>query len=71
MLEELNQNPWSSPLLDRRFEEAIKFRLWNTTEQLDGVQEMEGWREMRLFNSGGIKYGDAVSDRISSWRERR
>ncbi|KAK4702138.1 DDB1- and CUL4-associated factor 13, partial [Phenoliferia sp. Uapishka_3] len=57
MKDELRANPWSSPLLHRRFEEAIQFRLWNTSEQLDGVKEMEGWREMRLFNSGGVKYG--------------
>lgn len=60
MKAELRNNPWSSPLLHRRFEEAIKFRLWNTSEQLDGVKEMEGWREMRLFNSGGVKYGSEV-----------
>ncbi|KAL8277151.1 hypothetical protein RQP46_010479 [Phenoliferia psychrophenolica] len=60
MKDELRANPWSSPLLHRRFEDAIKFRLWNTSEQLDGVKEMEGWREMRLFNSGGVKYGSEV-----------
>lgn len=61
MLDELASNPWSAPLLHKRFGESIRFKLWNTTEQLDAVSEMQGWREMRLFNSGGVKYGsDAV-----------
>jgi len=57
MKNDLAKNPWSAPLLHRRFKDSVKFRLWNTTEQLDGVKEMKGWREMRLFNSGGVKYG--------------
>lgn len=57
MRQDLAKNPWSAPLLHKRFKESVKFRLWNTTEQLDGVEEMKGWREMRLFNSGGVKYG--------------
>lgn len=57
MRQDLAKNPWSAPLLHRRFKDTVKFRLWNTTEQLDGVAEMKGWREMRLFNSGGVKYG--------------
>ncbi|ORY88517.1 hypothetical protein BCR35DRAFT_330052 [Leucosporidium creatinivorum] len=73
MRRDLSRNPWSAPLLHRRFEETIKFRLWNTTEQLDGVEEMKGWREMGLFNSGGVKYGaepevlhdDATTDDLS------
>ncbi|GAA5967555.1 hypothetical protein JCM3765_007392 [Sporobolomyces pararoseus] len=61
MRSDLAKNPWSAPLLHRRFKDSVKFRLWNTTEQLDGVKEMKGWREMRLFNSGGVKYGSAGS----------
>ncbi|KAK4046450.1 hypothetical protein OIV83_006042 [Microbotryomycetes sp. JL201] len=57
MRRDLFANPWSAPLLHKRFEDVIKFRLWNTTEQLDGVSEMAGWRDMALFNSGGVKYG--------------
>lgn len=64
MLRELSANPWSSPLLHRRFDDSIKFKLWNTTEQLDAVSEMKGWREMRLFNSGGVKYGAAGEKKI-------
>jgi WD repeat and SOF domain-containing protein 1 len=56
MHEELSGNPWSAPLLNSRFEEVVKFKLWNTTEQLDDVKEMEGWRDMKLFNSHGKKY---------------
>lgn len=59
MRDDLARNPWSAPLLHRRFADVVKFRLWNTTEQLDGVSEMHGWRDMRLFNSGGVKYGSA------------
>ncbi|SGY17886.1 BQ5605_C015g07923 [Microbotryum silenes-dioicae] len=57
MRKDLANNPWSAPLLHPRFGDVVKFRLWNTTEQLDGVEEMKGWREMGLFNSGGVKYG--------------
>ncbi|KAK4047660.1 hypothetical protein OIO90_006089 [Microbotryomycetes sp. JL221] len=57
MMKDLSNNPWSAPLLHQRFKDSIKFKLWNTTEQLDGVSEMKGWREMALFNSGGVKYG--------------
>ncbi|KAM0790543.1 hypothetical protein ACM66B_003411 [Microbotryomycetes sp. NB124-2] len=57
MRRDLMANPWSAPLLHKRFEDVVKFRLWNTTEQLDGVSEMAGWRDMALFNSGGVKYG--------------
>lgn len=57
MRNDLRANPWSAPLLHKRFAEVVQFKLWNTTEQLDGVSEMKGWRDMRLFNSGGVKYG--------------
>ncbi|GAA6017392.1 hypothetical protein JCM10207_005619 [Rhodosporidiobolus poonsookiae] len=59
MRDDLSRNPWSAPLLHDRFRDVVRFRLWNTTEQLDGVSEMKGWRDMRLFNSGGVKYGTA------------
>lgn len=42
MLDELASNPWSAPLLHKRFGESIRFKLWNTTEQLDAVSEMQG-----------------------------
>ncbi|KAI6129245.1 hypothetical protein EV401DRAFT_780047 [Pisolithus croceorrhizus] len=56
MFEQLKTNPWAAPFLHPRFKDVIKFKLWNTTEQLDGVPEIKNeWRELRetLFNSGG------------------
>ncbi|KIL00231.1 hypothetical protein PAXRUDRAFT_130333 [Paxillus rubicundulus Ve08.2h10] len=52
----LKTNPWAAPLLHPRFKGIIKFKLWNTTEQLDGISELRNeWRLMEtLFNSGGI-----------------
>ncbi|KAJ7291170.1 glycosyltransferase family 32 protein [Mycena rebaudengoi] len=56
MFAQLKQNPWASPFLHPRFKDVIRFRLWNTTEQLDGVPEIrDEWRSLRdkIFNSGG------------------
>ncbi|KAJ7094023.1 glycosyltransferase family 32 protein [Mycena belliarum] len=56
MFSQLKDSPWASPFLHPRFKDVIRFRLWNTTEQLDGVPEIRSeWRELRetLFNSGG------------------
>ncbi|TIB15518.1 hypothetical protein E3P92_01649 [Wallemia ichthyophaga] len=58
MFESLTANPWSSPFLHDRFNKSIKFKMWNTTEQLDGVPELAPyWRNHELFNSGGVRYG--------------
>lgn len=58
MFDQLRSNPWSAPFLHERFAEVVKFRLWNTTEQLDNVPEMRPyWRSLPLFNSGGVKFG--------------
>jgi len=58
MFDTLAANPWSSPFLHSRFKEVIEFKLWNTTEQLDGIPEIKDkWRSVAsLFNSGGHKY---------------
>lgn len=54
MYDTLSRNPWSSPFLHPRFKDIIKFKLWNTTEQLDGVPEIKDeWRSFSIFNSGG------------------
>ncbi|EIW87349.1 hypothetical protein CONPUDRAFT_134549 [Coniophora puteana RWD-64-598 SS2] len=56
MLESLETNPWSAPFLDGRFRDAIKFKMWNTTEQLDSIPEIkDDWRAYSgsLLNSGG------------------
>ncbi|OCH94781.1 hypothetical protein OBBRIDRAFT_789030 [Obba rivulosa] len=57
MYEALKTNPWSAPFLHPRFKDVIQFKLWNTTEQLDGIPELaEEWRAVSdsLFNSGGF-----------------
>ncbi|KAI0274752.1 glycosyltransferase family 32 protein [Gloeopeniophorella convolvens] len=56
MFEQLKGNPWASPFLHPRFKDVISFKMWNTTEQLDGVPEIKDeWRVLKdsLFNSGG------------------
>ncbi|KAF9015052.1 glycosyltransferase family 32 protein [Cyathus striatus] len=54
MYDELKKNPWSSPFLHPRFKDVVQFKIWNTTEQLDGVEELrDEWRKMNIFNSGG------------------
>jgi WD repeat and SOF domain-containing protein 1 len=56
MYEQLKSNPWASPFLHPRFDDVIKFKMWNTTEQLDGIPEIKDeWRALQdsLFNSGG------------------
>ncbi|KAF5375153.1 hypothetical protein D9758_000383 [Tetrapyrgos nigripes] len=55
MFNELKSNPWASPFLHPRFKNVIRFKLWNTTEQLDGIPELKDeWRSLEtLFNSGG------------------
>ncbi|KAI0375296.1 hypothetical protein BV20DRAFT_960400 [Pilatotrama ljubarskyi] len=47
MLEELRNNPWASPFLHPRFKGIIEFHLWNTTEQLDNIDELrDDWRRL-------------------------
>ncbi|KAF8153230.1 glycosyltransferase family 32 protein [Crassisporium funariophilum] len=56
MFEQLKMSPWASPFLHPRFKDVIQFKLWNTTEQLDGISEIKDeWRTLEgsLFNSGG------------------
>lgn len=73
MLDDLSKNPWSAPFLHRRFAEVVKFKMWNTTEQLDGVPELrDHWRALPLFNSGGVKYGGAgpaASNKVQEKKE--
>ncbi|ODN83011.1 hypothetical protein L202_01242 [Cryptococcus amylolentus CBS 6039] len=57
MLEQLATNPWSAPFMHERFRDVVKFKMWNTTEQLDGIAELKPhWRQMPIFNSGGNTY---------------
>ncbi|RDB19708.1 hypothetical protein Hypma_013161 [Hypsizygus marmoreus] len=55
MYAQLKSSPWASPFLHPRFKDVIQFKLWNTTEQLDGIPEIKDeWRSFKtLFNSGG------------------
>ncbi|KAF9025752.1 hypothetical protein BDZ89DRAFT_1135291 [Hymenopellis radicata] len=56
MFEGLKKSPWAAPFLHHRFHDVIKFKMWNTTEQLDGIPELKDeWRDLKdqLFNSGG------------------
>ena len=63
MHEHLRSNPWSRPFLHPRFKDIIKFKLWNTTEQLDNVRELKDeWRSLNLFNSGGHVYQVPLDD---------
>ncbi|KAI0673548.1 hypothetical protein C8Q78DRAFT_632019 [Trametes maxima] len=67
MFEQLKSNPWASPFLHPRFKNAIQFKLWNTTEQLDGIPELKDeWRDLRdmMFNSGGVV--EAVPKQVES-----
>ncbi|KAF8640962.1 hypothetical protein AX17_000608 [Amanita inopinata Kibby_2008] len=68
MFKELASNPWASPFLHPRFRDVIEFKLWNTTEQLDGIPEIrDEWRSRDLFNSGGhvIAVPQKVQDLVS------
>ena len=65
MYDTLASNPWSAPFLHPRFEHVVKFKLWNTTEQLDGIPEIKDeWRTFdgSLFNSGGYVYNVPPDD---------
>ncbi|KAL7422881.1 hypothetical protein Q5752_002178 [Cryptotrichosporon argae] len=62
MYQQLATNPWAAPFMHERFREVVKFKMWNTTEQLDGVAELKShWRDMPIFNSGGNVYKPAVA----------
>ncbi|KAL0961091.1 hypothetical protein HGRIS_006073 [Hohenbuehelia grisea] len=57
MMAQLRSSGWASPFLHPRFDGIIRFKLWNTTEQLDGVPELrDEWRSHNLFNSLGKDY---------------
>ncbi|EPQ60603.1 hypothetical protein GLOTRDRAFT_68379 [Gloeophyllum trabeum ATCC 11539] len=65
MFDKLRANPWSAPFLHPRFRDAIQFKMWNTTEQLDAVPELrDDWRARRdsLFNSGGHVYNVPIEE---------
>ncbi|KAK1232320.1 hypothetical protein PQX77_004571 [Marasmius sp. AFHP31] len=51
----LRTNQWSAPFLHSRFKDIIEFKFWNTTEQLESVEELKhDWSKAKtIFNSGG------------------
>ncbi|KAJ3746607.1 glycosyltransferase family 32 protein [Lentinula detonsa] len=76
MFEQLKLSPWASPFLHPRFKDVIKFKLWNTTEQLDGIPEIKNeWRILQdsLFNSGGyvisVKHEEESSSNETSTKK--
>jgi WD repeat and SOF domain-containing protein 1 len=47
IFDSLARNPWGSPFLHPRFKDVIKFKYWNTTEQLDATPEWANeWRNL-------------------------
>lgn len=69
MFEGLKKSPWAAPFLHPRFHDVIKFKMWNTTEQLDGVPELKDeWRVLKdsLFNSGGYVISVPSQDNSTS-----
>jgi WD repeat and SOF domain-containing protein 1 len=59
MYDLIGDSPWSAPFLHPRFKDVVKFKLWNTTEQLDSIDEIKDeWRHLKgnILNSGGWKY---------------
>ncbi|XP_006455251.1 hypothetical protein AGABI2DRAFT_209653 [Agaricus bisporus var. bisporus H97] len=56
MMKQLKSSPWAAPFLHERFKGVVEFKMWNTTDQLDGIPEIKDeWRALQgsLFNSGG------------------
>ncbi|KAJ7594193.1 glycosyltransferase family 32 protein [Mycena floridula] len=69
MFAQLKMNPWAAPFLHPRFNDVIKFKLWNTTEMLDGISELKDeWRTLKygLFNSGGHIIEVPAAQKVSS-----
>ncbi|KAL0581898.1 hypothetical protein V5O48_000127 [Marasmius crinis-equi] len=67
MYESLRTNQWATPFLHPRFKDIIEFKFWNTTEQLENVEELKhDWREAStIFNSGG--YTIPMPSRAKNW----
>ena len=67
MFSQLKANRWAAPFLHPRFKDVIRFKLWNTTEQLDGIPELkDDWRKRELFNSGGHIIAVPSSNKIGT-----
>lgn len=69
MFDQLRSSPWASPFLHPRFKDLIHFKMWNTTEQLDGVAELKDeWRAYQdsLFTTAGHIIGGVAVDKNGS-----
>ncbi|KAJ8083961.1 hypothetical protein PM082_002728 [Marasmius tenuissimus] len=55
MMKSIKDSPWVAPFLDPRFENVIKFKVWDTAEQLDSIPEIKDeWRALTsVFESNG------------------
>lgn len=65
LLAELQENAWARVFLHPRFREVVKFKVWDTEEQLDAVEELSGeWRRYRhrVFKSKVARDGDTTDD---------
>ncbi|KAJ7647595.1 glycosyltransferase family 32 protein [Roridomyces roridus] len=53
LLEQLKASPWAAPFLHPKFKDLIHFKLWDTVEQLDSLEETRNdWRlKTTLFKS--------------------
>jgi WD repeat and SOF domain-containing protein 1 len=68
MMDSLARNPWSSPFLHPRFREVIKFRYWNTTEQMDATPEWATeWRKLLHENGSGARSDGKVAVQKRPW----
>ncbi|KAI5898420.1 uncharacterized protein SCHCODRAFT_02663317 [Schizophyllum commune H4-8] len=50
----IRNSPWAAPFLDPRFRDVIQFKLWQTAEQLDSLDELKDrWRDVSVIRSEG------------------
>ena len=73
MMDLLASNPWSSPFLHPRFKDLIKFKYWNTTEQMNATPEWANeWRRLLDENGSGARSdGKLVVHKKSQWGIRK
>ena len=68
MMDSLARNPWSSPFLHPRFKEVIKFKYWNTTEQMDATPEWATeWRRLLDENGSGVRSDGKLVQKRPWW----
>ena len=68
MMDSLARNPWSSPFLHPRFKEVIKFKYWNTSEQMDATPEWATeWRRLLDENGSGVRSDGKLVQKRPWW----